>query len=67
MGRVGILLTHATPRLWTRLHARDLGRSHGDAAWLLLAHLAYLELERAVLQRALDPFPVPVRTLRATP
>jgi hypothetical protein len=51
--------------LWTRLHARDLGRSHGDAARLLLAHLAFLELERAVLQRALDPFPVPVCTLDA--
>lgn len=51
--------------LWTRLHARDLGRSHGDVARLLLARLAWLELRRGVLERALDPFPVRVRTLDA--
>ena len=32
---------------------------------LLLARLAMLELERPVLARALEPFPVPVRTLDA--
>lgn len=51
--------------LWTRLNARDLGRTHGDAARLLLARLAFLELRPAVLDRALDPFPAPVRTLDA--
>jgi predicted nucleic acid-binding protein len=51
--------------LWTRLHARDLARSHGDAARLLLARLAFLELDPMVLARALDPFPAPVRTLDA--
>lgn len=51
--------------LWTRLHARELARSHGDAARMLLARLALLELDRAVLYRALEPFPVAVRTLDA--
>lgn len=51
--------------LWTRLNARDLGRTHADIARLLLARLAFLELKPAVLDRALDPFPVPVRTLDA--
>ena len=51
--------------LWTRIHARDLGRTHGDAARLLLARLAFVELRPAVLERALHPFPVAVRTLDA--
>lgn len=51
--------------LWTRLHARDLAASHGDAARLLTARLAWLELRPPVLERALRPFPVPVRTLDA--
>lgn len=51
--------------LGTRLHARDLARSHSDLARLLLARLAWLELRPAVLERALHPFPVPVRTLDA--
>jgi len=48
--------------LWTRLHARGLVPSHGDMARLLLARLAWLELRPTVLERALHPFPVPVRT-----
>jgi len=51
--------------LWTRLHARGAGRSHGDAARDLLARLAIVELAPPVLTRALDSFPVPVRTLDA--
>jgi predicted nucleic acid-binding protein len=51
--------------LWTRLHARDLARSHGDAARALLARLAMLELSPVILARAREPFPVPVRTLDA--
>lgn len=51
--------------LWTRIHARDLTRSHGDLARLLLARLAFLELHPEVLERATRPFPVPVRTLDA--
>ncbi len=51
--------------LWTRLHARRLAASHGDAARLLLARVAVLELAKPVLARALEPFPTPVRTLDA--
>jgi hypothetical protein len=51
--------------LWTRLHARGLARSHGDAARDLVQRLALLELIPEVLGRALEPFPAPVRTLDA--
>jgi len=51
--------------LWTRLNAQGLVRSHGDLARLLLARLAWLELRPSVLERALHPFPLPVRTLDA--
>ena len=51
--------------LWNRIHARNLTRSHGDAAQGLVGRLALLELSPPVLARALDGFPVPVRTLDA--
>jgi hypothetical protein len=51
--------------LWTRLNARGLGASHGEAARRLVERLALLELLPNVLARALEPFPVPVRTLDA--
>ncbi len=51
--------------VWTRIHSRGLGRSHGDAVRALLGRVAMLELAATVLARALDPFPAPVRTLDA--
>lgn len=51
--------------LWTRIHARDLDRSHGDLVRLLLARVSLLELHPDVLQRATRPFPGPVRTMDA--
>ncbi len=51
--------------LWTRLNARKLARSHGEAAHALIGRLALLELAPAVLSRALEPFPAQVRTLDA--
>ncbi|HVR03564.1 MAG TPA: PIN domain-containing protein [Polyangia bacterium] len=51
--------------LWHRLRARGLAGSHGAAARTLLGHLAIIELSPTVLTRALEPFPVPVRTLDA--
>ncbi|HYQ01302.1 MAG TPA: type II toxin-antitoxin system VapC family toxin [Polyangiaceae bacterium] len=51
--------------LWTRLHARDLAKSHGDAARALFARVALIELAPTVLARATEAFPVPVRTLDA--
>lgn len=51
--------------VWNGLHARGLGESHSEAARLLMARLAFLELTRQVLARALQPFPASVRTLDA--
>jgi hypothetical protein len=51
--------------LWTRLHARRLAATHGEAARAILARLAFLELAAPVLGRALEPWPRPVRTLDA--
>ena len=51
--------------LWNRIHARDLARSHGDVARLTLARISFVELDRTVLARALQPFPEPMRTLDA--
>ena len=51
--------------IWTRLNARHLADSHGEAARDLIGRCALLELAPPVLTRALDPFPAPVRTLDA--
>jgi predicted nucleic acid-binding protein len=51
--------------VWNRVHARGLIRSHGDAARDLLGRLALVELTAPVLERALEPFAEPVRTLDA--
>jgi predicted nucleic acid-binding protein len=51
--------------VWTRIHARHLESSHGDPVRQLIARLSLLELAPQVLSRALDSFPVPVRTLDA--
>jgi hypothetical protein len=51
--------------LWNRLHARKLVDSHGEAAQGLVGRIALLELSAPVLTRALEPFPVPVRTFDA--
>ena len=51
--------------LWTRVHARDLQRSHGDLVRQMLARLTWLELRPTVLERATHPFPVALRTLDA--
>ncbi len=51
--------------LWTKLHSFGLGDSHAEAARTLVARFELLDLESEVLGRALEPFPVPVRTLDA--
>lgn len=51
--------------VWNRIHARELSSSHGEAARQLLARVSMVELSPIVLQRALEPFPEPVRTLDA--
>ena len=51
--------------LWTRVHAQGLSRTHADEVRELLGTVALLEMTPLVLARALEPFPVPVRTLDA--
>lgn len=51
--------------VWTRVHARRLATSHGDAVRALIGRVAFVELAPPVLARALEPFPRPVRTLDA--
>ena len=56
------LLEH---EVWTRIHGEGLARSHGDVVRRLLDGINFEELDRDVLARALEPFPVRVRTLDA--
>lgn len=51
--------------VWTRLHVRNLEASHGEAARLLIGRLALVELAPPILERALEPFPLSLRTLDA--
>jgi uncharacterized protein len=51
--------------VWNRVHSRGLAGSHGDDVRSLLGRLALLELAPPVLARALEPFPIPIRTLDA--
>ena len=51
--------------IWTRIHARELARSHSDEVRTLLGQIALVELSLPVLARALELFSKPVRTLDA--
>jgi len=51
--------------VWTRLNGDGLVRSHGEAAQQLVGRISMLELSPLVCGRALEPFPVKVRTLDA--
>lgn len=51
--------------LWNRIHARKLGKTHADAARMLIGRLALIELISPILDRATEPFPTTVRTLDA--
>src|SRR5690349_21302822 len=51
--------------VWNRINARKLQDSHGDAVRSLIGRVAMIEMVGPVLRRALQPFPVPVRTLDA--
>jgi predicted nucleic acid-binding protein len=48
-----------------RIYARGLLRSHGESARSILDGVAMVQMISPVLARALEPFPVPVRTLDA--
>ena len=51
--------------VWNRINAHRLQNSHGDAVRDLIGRVAMIEIIGPVLTRALQPFPVPVRTLDA--
>jgi predicted nucleic acid-binding protein len=51
--------------VWNRIHARRLGAELGESASALIDRMTLLELTPHVLARALQPFPLPVRTLDA--
>ena len=51
--------------VWNRVNAHQLQNSHGDAVRNLIGRVAMIEMVGPVLARALEPFPVPVRTLDA--
>ena len=51
--------------LWTRVHGRRLGASHGELVRGLLARVSLVELVGPVVTRATESFPAPVRTLDA--
>lgn len=51
--------------VWSRIHARGRSASHAGLVRGLIDEIALLELTPPVLTRALEPFPLPVRTLDA--
>lgn len=51
--------------VWTRVNARGLAKAHDESVRGLLGRIAFVEMARPVLERALEPFPSPVRTLDA--
>jgi predicted nucleic acid-binding protein len=50
---------------WVRVHGKGLATSHGEHLGALLGRIALLEMEPRIIARALDSFPLPVRTLDA--
>ncbi len=51
--------------VWNVIHRKRLTNSHAEVAGALLRHIDFIEMAPAVLARALDRFPRPVRTLDA--
>ncbi len=51
--------------IWTSLHRLGLSEVLSESTHALLGRIALLELSTAVLSRALEEFPKPVRTLDA--
>lgn len=51
--------------VWTRLYRTGLGTVHEEKARALLDRLAFVDMLESVLGRALEPFPIPLRTLDA--
>jgi predicted nucleic acid-binding protein len=51
--------------VWTRLNAYGLTSSHGERARSRLDRVNFVQLNETALARALQPFPIPLRTLDA--
>ena len=51
--------------VWNRIHAHGLTTSHGERAAGLLARINLTEMGQRALARALEPWPVSLRTLDA--
>lgn len=51
--------------VWTVINSRGSTRALGEQARALFDRIDSIELEYDVLQRALEPFPLPLRTLDA--
>ena len=51
--------------LWVRINARGLRESHGPLVQAVLDRVSLLEMVPEILGRAVEPFPVAVRTLGA--
>ena len=49
--------------VWNRVHAYSLVSSHGPPTGALLMGIELLEMDRRVLARALEPWPVTIRML----
>jgi hypothetical protein len=49
--------------VWNRLHAYNLAGSVGTEAQALLMRMGLVEMTRSVLARAVEPLPIPLRTL----
>jgi predicted nucleic acid-binding protein len=49
--------------VWNRLHAYGLADSVGNEAQALLLRVGMVEMTRLVLAKALEPLPIPLRTL----
>ena len=54
-----------TYEVWNRINARERDGTHGEPTRILIGRIDLIELSPPVLGRALEPFPVPVRTLDA--
>jgi predicted nucleic acid-binding protein len=51
--------------VWNRTHVRGMGQAQSERAAAILARIDMLDMTETVLERALRPFPIPVRTLDA--
>ncbi|MGH7116471.1 MAG: hypothetical protein ACREE9_18490 [Stellaceae bacterium] len=50
-------------KVWNRVHAYGLTGSIGNEAQALLLRVGMVEMTRSVLAKALESFPIPLRTL----